>query len=498
MFTRREKDDQMQATLTLLQQHPETAKWNRSRLAGALFFAAATLLLVFVTQSFGPLGSHHQYVAEYAPSPAPSESLVIMGWRSQIAQELTKWTHIVAEDFTRFESSLQREGFFGMRVVIWNEQVFFKVLKGEPNPHKGHTLGYTLSTLMAMKQLVWHARAAGAPLRQGVVFHIQFGDGCAESEDTSMPIFGYNNADGYGGSFVNRCKSTVGFPSYDWWWPGQSFQPKAQTRMDLAPIIPWSEKHPVLLFRGNLNSWDGMRIAALWSSHQHPEFIDGKLVELHPGTCELFLRTTEVWGQRRPSEVNFAENCSDIVGKYMLPQDFARYKYWLDIDGHGASFRYKNYLFGDAVIFKVESEYYQHFHRALQPWVHYIPVPKFNFIATLLERVKWARDHDIECQQMVKRTRAWAKEYLTHERTVWYQMEVLAQLTSKLDFEPSTEGMTISCCSDFDKAQNPSLFDRQQGFKKVWGSGGFKGMVRCKDTGPCRSSWKELYSMRNE
>jgi len=275
-----------------------------------------------------------------------------MGWRSQIAQELTKWTHIVAEDFARFESALEGGGFFGVRVILLKEQVYFKIFRSEPNPQKGHTLRYTLSALMAMKQLVWHAHAVGAPLRQGVVFHIQYGDGCTESADTSMPMFGYNNADGYGGSYVDRCKSTVGFPSYDWWWPSQSHQPDAEARMDVATDVPWSQKRPVLLFRGTLNSWDGMRIAALWASLQHPEYVDAKLVKLRPGNCEQFLGTTEVWGQQRP-EMNFTENCLDIVGKLMRPQDFAGYKYWLDIDGHGASFRYKNYLFGDAVIFKV-------------------------------------------------------------------------------------------------------------------------------------------------
>jgi len=51
-----------------------------------------------------------------------------MGWRSQIAQELTKWTHIVAEDFARFESALEGGGFFGVRVILLKEQVYFKFI----------------------------------------------------------------------------------------------------------------------------------------------------------------------------------------------------------------------------------------------------------------------------------------------------------------------------------------------------------------------------------
>jgi hypothetical protein len=124
--------------------------------------------------------------------------------------------------------------------------------------------------------------------------------------------------------WIGASPLSVGFPSYDWWWPSQSHQPDAEARMDVATDVPWSQKRPVLLFRGTLNSWDGMRIAALWASLQHPEYVDAKLVKLRPGNCEQFLGTTEVWGQQRP-EMNFTENCLDIVGKLMRPQDFAGY-----------------------------------------------------------------------------------------------------------------------------------------------------------------------------
>ena len=100
---------------------------------------------------------------------------------------------------------------------------------------------------------------------------------------------------------------------------------------------------------------------------------------------------------------------------------------------------------------------------------------------------------------MVKRTRAWAKKFLTHEKTAWYQMEVLTQLRSKLDFEPSIEGMTMICCSDFDRARNLFKLNtkRRLWFERVWGFEKNQGLVRCKDASPCRSSWKELYSMRD-
>eukprot|EP00854_Cymbomonas_tetramitiformis_P028136 gene28136-34827_t len=124
----------------------------------------------------------------------------------------------------------------------------------------------------------------------------------------------------------------------------------------------------------------------MWASRQHPDLIDAKLVGENDDACSRFLRVTEVWAQKRPSEVEFAENCSDILGDWKSPSDFAKYKYWLDVDGHGATFRFKNYLFGGAVIFKVESEYYQHFHNVFRPWVHYIPIYRENFVLNIAKR----------------------------------------------------------------------------------------------------------------
>ena len=443
----------------------------------------------FETKDLGDwLRAPYHYVFGTSSPNTDESEYVHMGWRAQIARELTLWTHITVEDFFRFERSLQESNFYGVRIVILKGQVYYKTIKQEPNPHAGHTIGYTLSTLLAMKQLVHHARVNGWRLhdQKGVVFHIQYGDGCSTSTDASLPVFGFNNAPGIGTHLGNTCKHTVGFPSYDWWWPLHF------SRMDSAMRIPWSEKKPVLLFRGNLNSWDGMRTAVLWSSIQHPELIDGKLTTVNPDVCDVVMRATEVWGLQRPDGVDIAENCSNIIGDHYSPADFARFKYWLDVDGHGASFRLKNYLTGDSVIFKVESEYYQHFHTALQPWVHYIPVSKSNFAPSIVERVTWAREHDAECQAMVHRTRTWAKIYLTHHQTAWYQAELVSQLRSKLYFEPSVHDMNIVCCSDFYKAIK----------KKIWGSSRRGESFDCRDAAPwCGSktgSRMDLKSMRHE
>ena len=235
--------------------------------------------------------------------------------------------------------------------------------------------------------------------------------------------------------------------------------------MDSATAIPWSQKKEVVLFRGNLNTWDSSRIAALISGLQHPELIDAKLVSMDSHSCERIKQS------EHRSEFSVSENCEEVVGKHLSPSDFGMFKYWLDIDGHGATFRFKNYLHGDSVVFKVESEYYQYFHADLRPWVHYIPISKKNTVRDIAEKVLWAREHDTECFKMVQRTKAWAKSFLSHEQAAWYQREVMLQLSSRYDFSPSTTDMWIVCCADFDKATH----------LKLWGTDGYS----CVDVQPC-------------
>lgn len=71
-----------------------------------------------------------------------------------------------------------------------------------------------------------------------------------------------------------------------------------------------------------------------------------------------------------------------------------QHKYQINIDGTVAAYRLPYLLVGDSVVLKQDSIYYEHFYNELQPWKHYIPV-KSN-LSDLLEKLKWAKDHDEE------------------------------------------------------------------------------------------------------
>jgi hypothetical protein len=78
-----------------------------------------------------------------------------------------------------------------------------------------------------------------------------------------------------------------------------------------------------------------------------------------------------------------------------------QHKYQINIDGTVAAYRLPYLLVGDSVVLKQDSIYYEHFYNELQPWKHYIPV-KSN-LSDLLEKLKWAKEHDAEVRSAVKK-----------------------------------------------------------------------------------------------
>lgn len=59
-----------------------------------------------------------------------------------------------------------------------------------------------------------------------------------------------------------------------------------------------------------------------------------------------------------------------------------------------AAYRLPYLLAGDSVVLKQDSSYYEHFYNELRPWTHYIPISAD--LGDLLEKIKWAREHDEE------------------------------------------------------------------------------------------------------
>ena len=69
-----------------------------------------------------------------------------------------------------------------------------------------------------------------------------------------------------------------------------------------------------------------------------------------------------------------------------------QYKYQLNIDGTIAAYRLPYLLAGGSLVFKQDSQYYEHFYHDLEPWVHYVPMNEN--ISDVEEKLRWALEND--------------------------------------------------------------------------------------------------------
>ncbi len=109
---------------------------------------------------------------------------------------------------------------------------------------------------------------------------------------------------------------------------------------------------------------------------------------------------------------------------------------------------------------KQESDYFEHFYGQLERWTHYVPVKKD--LSDLVERIRWALQHDEEAERIAKNARDFARRHLMPREIVCYHALVLREWTERLKFEPEVkEGMEEVVNED-----ERNFFCRCQGVEK--------------------------------
>jgi len=183
----------------------------------------------------------------------------------------------------------------------------------------------------------------------------------------------------------------------------------AETRNRLSAVaIPWGQRRNVAFWRGATTgvrsgadaSWRSLPRARLCMMAQNdPGRIDAgfsNLVQLHPGEGD---------------EIEAA----GLVRGFSPFEEFARYKYQIDIDGNTNAWAglFQKLLTGSPVL-KVASPggYRQWYYDRLVPWRNYVPVAPD--MSDLVEKVEWLRADDQRARAIGEAGRALA-ESLTYD-----------------------------------------------------------------------------------
>jgi hypothetical protein len=196
-------------------------------------------------------------------------------------------------------------------------------------------------------------------------------------------------------------------------------------------LSPWELKVPKIFWRGTAgdrgqyndpNGWiHKPRGYLCYLSQKYPELIDA--------------------GFRSIARWKINKNLLDEFWsffpykKYASWAEYVNYKYQIDLDGVCATWpSYKWKLLSNCAVFKQNSSYTLWFHKALSPWVHYIPVE--SNISDIFEKLDWAKTHDAEAKKIADNSTKFAKENLMPEHIYLYCYKVLLKWASLQKFRP--------------------------------------------------------------
>lgn len=169
----------------------------------------------------------------------------------------------------------------------------------------------------------------------------------------------------------------------------------------------WSEKNSTAFWRGRDSRRERLDLVKL--SQRHPDLIDAKLTNMF-----FFKHETDL---------------GEVV-KHISFFDFFQYKYQINIDGTVAAYRLPYLLAGDSVVLKQESPYYEHFYKQLKPYQHYIPFKRD--MSDLLEKLRWAHDHDGQAQKIGKAGQAFVRDNLMPRDIFCYHSILFKEYASRL------------------------------------------------------------------
>ena len=212
-------------------------------------------------------------------------------------------------------------------------------------------------------------------------------------------------------------------------------------------LLGWDKKIPTAVFRGastgcgtTLETNPRLKLAKM-SEMKEIDPSDGALF-LDAGITKWNTRPRKEFGKEFLTTIEFNKLGLKLV-PFMTPEEQSNYKYIINVDGHVSAYRLSLEMRMGSVILLVDSPYKMWYHSYLQPYVNYIPVKRD--LSNLIDQIKWCKEHDIECLEIVANNLEFYHNYLGKNGIYDYLQSVLYQITD-------LEGIIL---------RNPSLLNIQ-------------------------------------
>ena len=187
-------------------------------------------------------------------------------------------------------------------------------------------------------------------------------------------------------------------------------------------LFSWNQKRDQAVWRGamtggvfnpnNFLNFPRTKIVSL--SLEFPNLIDARFT--HLTQCENCKRI-----KRR-----FSRYFSDFLPIF----NHIAFKYQILVDGNSCAYARAYWqLFSNCVILKQDSDSIQWYYRALEPYVHYIPVKAD--MSNLVDQIRWAKENDQQAETISQQAQAFAKDNISNTRVLQY-FYLLLQSYAKL------------------------------------------------------------------
>nr|XP_023695917.1 KDEL motif-containing protein 1 [Paramormyrops kingsleyae] len=181
---------------------------------------------------------------------------------------------------------------------------------------------------------------------------------------------------------------------------------------------PWGEKNTTAFWRGRDSRKERLDLVKL--SRAHPDLVDAAFTNFF-----FFKHDESLYGP---------------LVKHVSFFDFFKFKYQINVDGTVAAYRLPYLLAGGSVVLKQDSGYYEHFYRELRPWEHYIPFRRD--LGDLLDKIRWAREHDEESRKIATAGQQFARTHLMGDDIFCYYFKLLQAYAALQISKPKVrEGM---------------------------------------------------------
>jgi hypothetical protein len=231
--------------------------------------------------------------------------------------------------------------------------------------------------------------------------------------------------------------SDIPIPTYEDWARVQSpynvWFPKSCTDYNPEFNKDWNTKKPTAVFRGGstgcgvtIETNPRLKLAYL-SYITKPD--DNGIPYLDAGITKWNLRPRKIHGEKYLKTINI-NNLPFQKVSFLSPLEQSNYKYIINVDGHVSAFRLSLEMNMGCVILMVDSNWKMWFKDLLLPYKHYIPIK--SDLSDLISQIKWCRDHDDKCQEIVSNAQDFFNTYLQRDGIMDYMQKTLVDLKDEI------------------------------------------------------------------